>query len=48
MSGLDDLIGSLQKAQTGGHGGGGLDDILGSVLGGGGGERRQLERRWPW
>lgn len=39
MSGLDDLIGSLQKAQTGGHGsgGGGLEDILGSVLGGGGG-----------
>lgn len=37
MSGLDDLIGSLQKAQTGGHsGGGGLEDILGSVLGGSG------------
>jgi uncharacterized protein YidB (DUF937 family) len=34
MSGLDDLIGSLQKAQTGG--GGGLDDVLGSVLGGSG------------
>ncbi|MFN8222967.1 MAG: YidB family protein [Gaiellales bacterium] len=36
MPGLDDLIGSLQKAQAGGHSGG-LDDILGGMLGGGGG-----------
>jgi uncharacterized protein YidB (DUF937 family) len=36
MPGLDDLIGSLQKAQ-GSHGsGGGLDDVLGGMLGGAG------------
>jgi len=41
MSGLNDLIGSLEKAQTGGHsgssGGGELGDVLGGVLGGSGG-----------
>lgn len=38
MPGLDDLIGSLQRAQAGGGGGGGggLEDILGGILGGGG------------
>ncbi len=38
MPGLDDLIGSLQGAQggQGGQSGGGLEDILGGILGGGG------------
>lgn len=36
MSGLDDLLGSLTKAAGGdGQGGGGLDDLLGGLLGGG-------------
>ena len=36
MSGLDDLLGSLTKAAgSGGHGGGGLEDLLGGLLGGG-------------
>lgn len=37
MGGLDDLIGGLQKAQSGSSGGGesGLQDILGGILGGG-------------
>ena len=35
MSGLDDLIGSLTK--QGGSGGGGMDDLLGGLLGGGSG-----------
>jgi uncharacterized protein YidB (DUF937 family) len=34
MSGLDDLIGSLTKS---GSGGGGIDDLLGGLLGGAGG-----------
>jgi uncharacterized protein YidB (DUF937 family) len=33
MAGLDDLIGSLTSAQSGG--GGGLEDVLGGLLGGG-------------
>jgi uncharacterized protein YidB (DUF937 family) len=39
MPGLDDLIGSLQKAQggQGGNAGGGLEDVLGGILGGGSG-----------
>ena len=36
MSGLDDLLGSLTKsAGDGGQGGGGLEDLLGGILGGG-------------
>ena len=36
MSGLDDLLGSLTKsAGDGGQGGGGLEDLLGAILGGG-------------
>ena len=36
MSGLDDLLGSLTKATGGGKGGGGgLEDLLGGILGGG-------------
>jgi uncharacterized protein YidB (DUF937 family) len=34
MSGLDDLLGSLTKG-AGGQGGGGLEDLLGGLLGGG-------------
>lgn len=34
MPGLGDLIGSLQKAQQGGSGGG-IEDVLGGMLGGG-------------
>jgi uncharacterized protein YidB (DUF937 family) len=34
MSGLDDLLGSLTKG-TGDRGGGGLEDLLGGLLGGG-------------
>jgi hypothetical protein len=34
MSGLDDLLGSLTKG-TGNQGGGGLEDLLGGLLGGG-------------
>ena len=35
MSGLDDLIGSLTKGKgTGAQGGGGLEDLLGGLLGG--------------
>jgi uncharacterized protein YidB (DUF937 family) len=34
MSGLDDLLGSLTKG-TGDQGGGGLEDLLGGLLGGG-------------
>jgi uncharacterized protein YidB (DUF937 family) len=34
MSGLDDLLGSLTKG-SGGSGGGGLEDLLGGLLGGG-------------
>jgi uncharacterized protein YidB (DUF937 family) len=34
MSGLDDLIGGLQKAQSGAGSGAGLDDLLGGLLGG--------------
>lgn len=37
MSGLDDLIGNLTKAQAGGGAGGGLEDALGGILGGAGG-----------
>ena len=37
MSGLDDLIGSMSK-QGGGSGGGGMGDLLGSLLGGAGGQ----------
>ena len=38
MSGLDDLIGSLTKSKPGASraGGGGLGDLLGGLLGGGG------------
>jgi len=35
MSGLDDLLGSLTKGAGGGQGGGGLEDLLGGLLGGG-------------
>ena len=36
MSGLDDLLGSLTKSAGGsGQGGGGLEDLLGGLLGGG-------------
>lgn len=36
MSGLDDLLGSLTKSAGGGaQGGGGLEDLLGGILGGG-------------
>ena len=36
MSGFDDLLGSLTKsAGDGGQGGGGLEDLLGGILGGG-------------
>ena len=35
MSGLDDLLGSLTKSAGGGEGGGGLEDLLGGILGGG-------------
>lgn len=37
MAGLDDLIGSLARAQSGGGDGAGLEDILGGILGGAGG-----------
>jgi uncharacterized protein YidB (DUF937 family) len=38
MSGLDDLIGSLTKGKEGGgQGGGGIEDLLGGLLGGSGG-----------
>ena len=43
MAGLDDLIGGLQKAQGRGNdapgGGGGLEDLLGGILGGSAGGR---------
>jgi uncharacterized protein YidB (DUF937 family) len=37
MSGLDDLIGSITKSAGSGQGGGGIGDLLGGLLGGGGG-----------
>lgn len=38
MSGLDDLLGSLTKGkESGGQGGGGIEDLLGGLLGGSGG-----------
>ena len=36
MAGLDDLLGSLTKEGAGAGGGGGLNDLLGGLLGGGG------------
>ena len=39
MSGVDDLIGSITKSAGAGQGGGGIGDLLGGLLGGGGGSQ---------